>query len=190
MYLIDVLQLPTDPEDDRFEEWRFKVDEHFRKLRFPLRPFRLHDPRLGLKILCFPFPIFFWFVDVFKWFSRRFIPCCFPLVWLAEVPRAVVAGIGMAVTTGAERVSNAFFPKPKVSISDLGGIVNADGKVIGRLYPMRPLTLVLHFVKMVIVFFAIIFIIYIIWLFVRWLMGLESKIHAEYVKDTTFTIGS
>ena len=151
----------------------------------PRRPFRTSDPLFALKVLFFPLTIAVYVLD-----AANTVTVLRPLVFVLRLPVTIVVGAAVGITKTGHDLADALFHRKKLDAQTLEryGAIVQDGVIVGRRYPMRPLTLLLLFAKLTAVYFTTFFILYVCFLFARWVLGLEAAVRASVQRATTSAV--
>jgi hypothetical protein len=130
-----------------------------------------HDPWFTIKAMCFCVWIPIWGMQN----SLILRVVLFPFWLLYLLAGTVIGACGAAVLS----IENAVFPDPRKSfdrdrVEALGGIMDADGNIVGRTRPMRPSTLLLRFIKLAPAWFILCSVIWGAWLATLFIFSTEK----------------
>jgi hypothetical protein len=140
-----------------------------------------HDPWFALKAMCCCVWIPIWAMQ--NYLLVRIV--LFPFWLLYLLAGTVIGACGAAVLS----IENAIFPDPRKSFDRdraeaLGGIVDADGNIVGRTRPMRPSTLLLRFIKLTAAWFILLNFTWGVWLATLFIFSTEKYTISEVLRHS------
>ncbi len=145
-------------------------------------PFRSGEYNVATRVCCSP--------CLAVWYLWAAYPISKLLLFFLYLPYVIVVSIWNLITSAANNLAELTCPAPVVTVDaetakKLGLTLDEQGHVVDREIPMRPLTLVLRYVRQTIQDFSLFVFVYLVWLAIRELGATEAYLHNAWVHETT-----